>query len=349
VTSGDDAAPATAPTDDTRPASSAPSLVAHPPALPGLPSLDDSYRALVATLPRRLRELAQRLPWRLGLTESPDGGWGDFVGLHPNRDLPIYAAQAPGGGLDVAEADLACFLRAHHVGGFSWLLRDRLADGQVGPDIQLVELAQIFGDRWRSALAVAMGDAALADGLCERAAARWERGTEAEQRLLEAGSVRAPIYAAVVKEKLSWIGVPSQGLLLAHGKSRRATAFLHAHDLFMLGLQAIDDVVDMEQDRTLRGHDVPSALRCSPAALVRVAPKLLQRAAAAASGGGFGWFATWLEAFARATRAWQLDGNPLVDELDAIGIAGEIEEAVVSAGDRLVRFPTPPRAAAAPA
>ena len=34
-------------------------------------------------------------------------------------------------------------------------------------------------------------------------------------------AVRAPIYAAIVREKLSWIGVPSQALLLAHGDPRR--------------------------------------------------------------------------------------------------------------------------------
>ena len=64
--------------------------------------------------------------------------------------------------------------------------------------------------------------------------------------------------------------LPSQALLLSHGDPRRVPRFLHAHDLFMLGLPAVDDVVDANQDRALRGGDVPTALGCSPGALVRV-------------------------------------------------------------------------------
>ena len=46
------------------------------------------------------------------------------------------------------------------------------------------------------------GGRPFGDALCRRAAARWWRGTRAEQRVLTAGSLRSPIYAAVVREKL---------------------------------------------------------------------------------------------------------------------------------------------------
>ena len=342
MTPGERAAPLAL--DDLQPPASA-----HPPALPGMPTLDGSYRLLVNSVPEALRATAERLPWRLGLTRAPDGGWGDFVGLHPNRELPLYAAQGPDAGLVTSRSELRRYLRAHHFGGFCWLLRDRIEDGQVDSDALLLELADVFEARWRESLALAMGDATLAEALCDRATVRWQRGTRSEQRLLAAGSVRAPIYASVVREKLSWIGVPSQALLMVHGNARRVTAFLHAHDLFMLGLQAIDDVVDTKQDQALRGCDVPTALGCSPGALIRVAPKLLQSAAAAAADAGFGWFGTWLLAFACATRSWRLDGDPVGDELDAIGIAGEIEEAVSTTSDKLVRIPPSPNATAPPA
>ena len=151
--------------------------------------------------------------------------------------------------------------------------------------------------------------------------------------MLAAGSVRAPIYAAIVREKLGWIGAPSQALLQATGDRRRVNAFLHAHDLYLVGLQAIDDVIDMDEDRALRGTDVPSALHCSAGALVRAAPKLVRRAAATAAAGGFTWFATWLDAFADAISSWRLAGDALNDELDSIGIAGEIEDAIVRGAD----------------
>jgi hypothetical protein len=145
--------------------------------------------------------------------------------------------------------------------------------------------------------------------------------------------MRAPIYAAIVREKLSWIGAPSQALLHASGDPRRVTTFLHAHDLYLVGLQALDDVIDANEDRALRGADVASALHCSPGALVRAAPKLVQRAAVTAAAGGFTWFATWLDAFAGAISSWRLAGDALNDELDAIGIAGEIEDAILNGAD----------------
>jgi hypothetical protein len=307
------------------------SAAAHPPPLPGAPGFDETYRWLVAGLPARLRAPAERLPWKLGLTQSPDGRWSDFVRLHPNRELPLYAAQARGGELGMTAVELGHFLRAHHIGAFAWLVRDRLEDGQVAIDDELLELVETFEERWRQAIVVGTGDPLLGEALFRRATRRWQRGTRAERSVLAGGSMRAPIYAAIVREKLAWIGAPSQALLQARGDSRRLTLFLHAHDLYLLGLQTLDDVIDRDEDRALRGADVASALRCSPGALVRAAPKLVQRAAATAAAGGFTWFAAWLDAFAAAVSSWRLPGDALNDELDAIGIAGEIEEAIVRA------------------
>lgn len=310
-----------------------PSPTAHPPSLPGAPGFDETYRWLVDGLPARLRHPAERLPWTLGLTQSPDGRWSDFVRLHPNRQLPLYAAQAPDGELALTGDQLNHFLRAHHLGAFAWLVRDRIEDGQVEVDDQLLELADAFDRRWREAITDGTGDGLLAEALFRRATARWQRGTRAERNVLEAGSVRAPIYAAIVREKLGWIGAPSQALLQVSGDRRRVNAFLHAHDLYLVGLQAIDDVFDMDEDRALRGADFPSALHCSAGALIRAAPKLVRFAATRAAAGGFTWFATWLDAFADAISSWRLAGDALNDELDSIGIAGEIEDAILRGAD----------------
>jgi len=323
-----------------------PSPAAHAPRLPGVPGFDETYRWLVDGLPARLRQPAERLPWRLGLTRSPDRPWSDFVRLHPNRELPLYAAQDPSGALGVTADDLGHFLRAHHLGAFAWLVRDRLADGQTEAGDQLVELAEIFEDRWRDAIIDGTGRVVLAETLFRRATIRWQRGTQAEQSVLAAGSMRAPIYAAVVREKLGWISAPSQALLQVSIHPQRLTTFLHAHDLYLVGLQALDDVIDADEDRALRGSDVPSALHCAPGALVRVAPKLVRRAAATAAAGGFTWFATWLDAFADAISSWRMAGDALADELDAIGIAGEIEEAILGGADIPAALDSATRAAA---
>lgn len=311
-----------------------------------MPGFDETYRWLVDGLPARLRWSAERLPWRLGLTKSPDRPWSDFVRLHPNRELPLYAAQASGGGLGLTAETLGHFLRAHHLGAFAWLIRDRLEDRQVDAADHLLELAEIFEQRWREAIVDGTGHAVLAETIFRRATLRWQRGTRAEQRLVGAGSMRPPIYAAIVREKLGWIGAPSQALLRVNADPRRGAAFVHAHDLYLVGLQALDDVVDAAEDRALRGTDVPSALGCSAGALVRTAPKLVRRAAATAADAGFTWFANWLDAFGEAISSWRLAGDALGDELDAIGIAGEIEDAILRSADLPAGRVGAPRSAA---
>jgi hypothetical protein len=306
----------------------------HPPAVPGVPSIDDSYAWLTSALPARLAETARTLPAKLGLTKAKEGGWDDFIGLHPNRELPLYAAQdvEVAGGLALPLPELHRFVRAHHVGGFAWLLRDRIADGQIAADDQLKELARRYTQGWQDALAEATGDAALTEALVTGSTARWRRGTAAEQGSPGSGSLTPVAYTAIVRDKLAWIGAPSHALLISRGGAGRLRAFRDAHDLFLLGLQAVDDVIDRDEDRARRGSDTPTWLGCSPGALLRVAPKLVTRAAVRAAAGGFSWIAAWLEAFGRAISGWRVDGDPLQDDIDAIGIAGEIEEAVVSDG-----------------
>jgi hypothetical protein len=351
-------------------------LAPHPPPLPGAPSIDASYRALTATLPSRLRALARVLPWRLGLTPREDGGWDEFVALHPNRELPVYAAQASAeasaeasagasveasagasaeasarasvddGGLCLPVGALHQFVRAHHAGGFAWLLRDRLADGQVAADDDLLELSRHYAAHWRETLSVAAADAALVDELAGDAISRWRYATALERRAPGEGKLRPRAYARRVRDKLGWIGVPARALLLARGAPARERAFRRAHDLFLLGLQTIDDVIDREEDGRLLGMDVPRSLGCSPGALLRVAPKLASQAAATAHAAGFSWFGSWLETFAHAIRCWRLDGDAVGDELSAIGIAGEIEEAAVDEDGPIV--PTAARPAAPP-
>jgi hypothetical protein len=298
------------------------------PAPPGLLSVDASYEELVASLPTGLRGPARRLPHRLGVAHSPEGGWQEFVCLHPNRDLPLYAAEAAGT-ITLPAAALLRYTRAHHVGGFTWLLRDRLADGQVVPDAVLLALSRELGNRWRHSLEDACGDAPLVRRVVGAVTHRWRRGTGRERALLREGGMSPALYAEVVRDKLRWISAASMCLVscsAAGAAEQRARAFLRAHDLFLLGLQAVDDVNDAAEDRALHGHDVAGALGCTAGALLRVAPKLVARASAEAAGAGFTRLALWLGTFARAISPLHREGDQLADELDAIAIAGEMEQ-----------------------
>jgi hypothetical protein len=302
--------------------------------------MDDSYRAFTRQLPSRLRAAAGSLPHRLGLCRSQDGGWGEFVSLHPNRALPLYAAQAPGVGREPEQLQLGLclpperlylFLGAHHLGACHWLVRDRLRDQQVAGDDTLTELSALLGRRWRQALIEATGDEVEVDSLIEDATWRWEAGTRLEQQRLGAGAVHPSGYEALVRLKLAWIAVPSRALLTTTAprvpiKNDRMASFLRSHDLFLLALQVIDDVIDGREDRALRGSDVATALGCSPGALLRVAPKLADRAAAVAGAAGFSWWSSWLGAFRDAIARWRFAGDFVDDELASIGMAGAMEQ-----------------------
>ena len=194
--------------------------------------------------------------------------------------------------------------------------------------------------RWR------WGTRTLAEALCDRATVRWQRGTRSEQRLLAAGSVRAPIYASVVREKLSWIGVPSQALL--HGARQRAPRDgVPARARSVHARAPGDRRRDRHRSRIGRfaGCDVPTALGCSPGALIRVGAE-----AAAERGGRRGRgrrLRLVRDLAATPSRARRAPGASTAirvgDELDAIGIAGEIEEAVSTTSDKLVRIPPSPQ------
>jgi len=296
--------------------------------------MDASYESLVSSLPPGLRPQARGLPHRLGMARSPDSGWQEVISLHPNRELPLYAAEL-GGGRARAPDQVLPFVRAHHYGGFAWLLRDRIADGQLAADGSLIELGRVLADRWQRSLVDASGDAGLARWTVDAVTARWTRAVSGERRVLAAGGVRPAVYAALVRDKLRWIAAPSVCLLLGGGpldepearaRQDRARAFQRAYDLFLLGLQAIDDVNDAEEDRGLYGRDVAGALGCSAGALLRIAPKLCRRASAVAAGAGFSRLAFWLGAFGRAIAPLNREGDQLGDELDAIAIAGEMEQ-----------------------
>ena len=234
-----------------------PSPGAHPPPLPGAPGFDETYRWLVDGLPARLRQPAERLPWTLGLTQSPDGRWSDFVHLHPNRQLPLYAAQAPDGELGVTAVQLNPLparppprrLRLAGAGSH----RRRAGRGRRS--------APLSWPKFRAALARGdrRGHGGRPAGGCALPPRHGALGTGDARGTERAGgrfSAGADLRG-IVREKLGWIGAPAQALLQATGDRRRVNAFLHAHDLYLVGLQAIDDVIDMDEDRALRGADVP--------------------------------------------------------------------------------------------
>jgi hypothetical protein len=309
---------------------SAPSLVPTAPSLaaPSV-SIDGTFRDLTESLPQSVQPVLSGLPHRLGLTSSTDGQFGDFVRLHPNRELPVYAAEDSSSldGEQMSPDRVASFQRAHHLAAFYWLVRDRVADGQVTTDDKLAQACELLRRSWVETLTAATEDPGVAQDLIEQVTLDWERGVRDEKQSLRRGVTTPGVHGRMVVDKLRWISSASVALLVDSGQLERAQLFRRAYDLFVLALQCIDDVNDQKEDEALYGSSVPAALGCSSGTLMRAAPKLAARAAAVAAEGGFGRFATWLGVFARALGTWRPEGNPIADELGAIALAGELDGA----------------------
>jgi hypothetical protein len=110
-------------------------------------------------------------------------------------------------------------------------------------------------------VAIATGDALLADRFA--GAPRALAAGRAPSTACSAAFVRAPIYAPIVREKLSWIGAPSQALLQATGDRRRVNAFLHAPRSVPGRAPAIDDVIDRDEDRACAAPTFRARCSCS--------------------------------------------------------------------------------------
>lgn len=286
--------------------------------------LEASWRRRAATLPHHLREVAAVVPLRLRITERDEQGWGDFVQLEPNRDLPAYALEDGSG---VTADELARYSEAHRCGGYHGLLLDRLADGQAEGAEALAELLAHAREWWRDSLVYAVADPRLADAAIESSLRVWRAGTIMERRALTVRNGRgAPLaperYVWIVCAKLRWIGVAARLMVRAAAGPARARAFRRVHDRFLLGLQCLDDAVDGDEDRALFGRDYASALDVPPEALVRAAAVFTRQAEALARRDRFDRFAAWL-----AGRAAWLEGLPAGADLRAAFAAAVIAQA----------------------
>lgn len=231
-----------------------------------VPQPDDTWRDVVARGDRVWRTQARVLPYRLGLTWKPDGGWGEYVTLDVLRDLPSYMADAVPGG--VSSRALSRYRRAHHCAGFYGLLVDRVADGQVFEDRALREDRARVWSAWLDALHTACGSRARAKAMIDDAMACWSRAVADEDAAMRRGHMEPEEYGALVRGKVSYLWVASEAMLRAEGVSDARRAELR--DLFeqlMLALQCNDDAMDEDEDRARWGKSVPELLGCPSVAL----------------------------------------------------------------------------------
>lgn len=224
-----------------------------------VPQPDDTWRDVVARGDRVWRTQARVLPYRLGLTWKPDGGWGEYVTLDVLRDLPSYMADAVPGG--VSSRVLSRYRRAHHCAGFYGLLVDRVADGQVVEDRALREDRARVWSAWLDALHLACGSRARAKAMIAEAMARWSRAVADEDAAMRRGHMEPEEYGALVRGKVSYLWVASEAMLRTEGVSDERRAELRdGFERLMLALQCNDDAMDEDEDRERWGKSVPEVL-----------------------------------------------------------------------------------------
>ncbi|MBN1206214.1 MAG: class 1 isoprenoid biosynthesis enzyme [Myxococcaceae bacterium] len=284
---------------------------------------DLEYRRTVAEMPVDLRPFAAELPFHLGLTHRPDGGWEEYAALAPFQSLPAYAAEdTDRPGPPLTPESLSRYLRAHCRGGFFGLLIDRLADGQVPERPEWPRLRQCLAERWEQSLADATGSQALAVQAVRASVQAWAEGLQMERALLSRRRMSMEQYVNIISQKVAWLGASSFCLLLAHGRPERLRTFRLAFDLLLLSSQCLDDAVDHAEDERLQGISFPAALGYPPGGLVRVAPRVARLGAETARAGGFLRLGEWLSERARELDAVGAGGDPVQNEMAAL-VLGE--------------------------
>lgn len=282
--------------------------------------LDTTYRAFLPTLAPARRGLAAELPYRLGLTRDPEGGFEDFIRLPPNRDLVAFAADSAALPRELIERYRAAYCH----GVYHGLLADRLADRQAFPGPELLALRDTLRERWQQALSAATADPTLAARAVRQALDDLTRGVSMEQEALAAGNLSLSDYTESVRLKSRWISLAPTLLLQQTAGGLRSASFERSYALLILGLQCADDALDAAEDEALHGTSIPSALGFPPGGLFRAAPKVLRLAAASARADGFTRLAAWLLHHAASLENRTLGGNPLQNELASAVIASGI-------------------------
>ncbi|RKH43797.1 hypothetical protein [Corallococcus sicarius] len=285
---------------------------------------DLEYAVTLDALPTDLQPFAKELPFHLGLTAHPEGGWEDYSALAPFQRLPAYAAERSGPAL--APEFQARYLRAHHRGGFFGLLIDRLEDGQVPVRPEWPRLRQALFDQWLQSLTEATGNEALATQALHAAIEDWIDAVATERALRTRRRLSVAQYARLVSQKVSWLGTSAFCLLLAHGDPARLPVFRRAFDLLLLSSQCLDDALDADEDTRLHGIGFPEALGHPPRGLLRTAPGVARLGATLAREGGFHELGTWLAERARTLDESQSGKSSLQAEMSALALVAAVTQ-----------------------
>lgn len=203
--------------------------------------IDELYRVFCVSLPESLRVVAEALPSRLGLTTAKGVPWsGVFAHAGTLQAPALLFAGAPG----LSPEQIERAVLAHLLGVIGAFAQDRMSDGQVSPDPELVGLLFALREARNAALGAAGMQAYVVADELQRVSTDRERQILSQQRPvswrqyreLSVAKQRVGIVASVVLGQLSGLDV------------RRLRVLERTVLSATLALQFHDDVVDWEDD-----------------------------------------------------------------------------------------------------
>lgn len=229
-------------------------------------SVDETWPEVLRCAPEEIREDVRRVPEWIGV--STRGRFSDYASQAPMVDLPAFTG--------ARECDR--YRRAHHVGGYAMLARDRMADGQADRGPSWERTIAFLEERWIASLADACGDERLAAARVAAAMDAWHRGTSIEREILGRGGELVE-YRQAVRDKTRWLAVAAATLVREARGSDAEAEFLDVFDAIMLPMQLLDDALDVEEDQRVRGRSFPDALGFGAGALFQAARLAMRDAA----------------------------------------------------------------------
>lgn len=238
--------------------------------------LPETYKKIIAQLPGHLKEEATTLPFRIGISKNPTGGWEDYLSLKFLYDLPYYIAQ------DYAlnQPEIETIRLANLAGCLHCLCLDKLADNQAQSDSKMDTIIDGLKTVWIKNLRIVSNNDPSVNSLIDSALRKWKKGVCWEKRVLsQKKMISLPRYKYIIRLKSRWIAVASIWTLKWSKNIHVIAEFLKCFDFILYGLQYRDDALDHLEDRFIYGSSYPDILGQTPAALVGAARMLLLKAA----------------------------------------------------------------------
>lgn len=272
-----------------------------------------SYARVVESTEPNFQTVLCNLPYAIGITDNPSGGWEDFTKQRMIYDMPLIIAENALIKSSISEQLLDNFNYAHHCAGFFGLTTDLLVDGQAKQIPFQGAVLKHLKDAWYVSLSDGLGDSSKAQIEINKMVKLWATGIRQEKKTFRKGKLLPGEYVQIIRNKTRWLSLASLCMIELSDHPSLKTDFIRCFDLMFCGMQCRDDALDALEDKTNRGNCYPDCLSITCGALFRVGIILLQQCVDLARSSGFNEFAQYLSDYKESAFLYPPEGNGLLD------------------------------------